>query len=241
VKGTTMNNLISVNTDKIAFDVFAYKCLDRSRSVTDTSLLLKNQFNIKMCKIHEDTNLVDVLNTNLVKIKYLAVDSEEFVKIQDVNVYDYVNMLSTIMSINGTQSCIVIMVSVNTDLIKIKEFMNIPEVKGIMVRFRESSEEEIHEAIADLKNGKFHIPSRIKQKFQYLKKKKKAETSNSISLTPRQTQIVELVLSKGASNKVIANILKISESTVKLHITNILKKYGLRNRTQLALFAKTKD
>ena len=59
-----------------------------------------------------------------------------------------------------------------------------------------------------------------------------------ITLTPRQRQILEIVATRGISNKNIARMLHISESTVKLHMSGILKKFGLRNRTQLALFAR---
>ena len=55
-----------------------------------------------------------------------------------------------------------------------------------------------------------------------------------INLTPRQKEISELIVRRGLSNKQIARHLNISESAVKLHIGTILKKYGLKNRTQLS-------
>ena len=58
-------------------------------------------------------------------------------------------------------------------------------------------------------------------------------------MTPRQEQIHTLISTRGASNKVIAKTLNISESTVKLHVSAVLKKYGVKNRTQLALFSKS--
>lgn len=58
-----------------------------------------------------------------------------------------------------------------------------------------------------------------------------------INLTPRQEQIHALISTRGASNKVIARTLNISESTVKLHVSAILKKYGVKNRTQLVVFS----
>jgi DNA-binding NarL/FixJ family response regulator len=61
----------------------------------------------------------------------------------------------------------------------------------------------------------------------------------NIRLTARQQQIFNLITTKGTSNKHIARVLLISESTVKLHVGCILKKYGVRNRTQLAVFAQT--
>jgi DNA-binding CsgD family transcriptional regulator len=64
--------------------------------------------------------------------------------------------------------------------------------------------------------------------------------SGNIRLTPRQAEVLELIQKRGASNKVIARSLGIAESTVKLHVSEIFKKYGVRNRTQLALFSVDK-
>lgn len=64
---------------------------------------------------------------------------------------------------------------------------------------------------------------------------------DAIALTPRQQEISDLIKNRGISNKHIARQLDISESTVKLHIGSILKKYHLRSRTQLAVaLANTK-
>ena len=56
-----------------------------------------------------------------------------------------------------------------------------------------------------------------------------------LKLTPRQGQVLKLICHRGLSNKAIGNILKISESTVKIHTSAILKRYGVKNRTQLVL------
>lgn len=55
-------------------------------------------------------------------------------------------------------------------------------------------------------------------------------------LTFRQEQILQLIKTRALSNGQIANMLKISESTVKMHVGLILKKYGLRNRLQLVTY-----
>ena len=54
-------------------------------------------------------------------------------------------------------------------------------------------------------------------------------------LTRRQLQVLELVCHRGLGNKAVANILKISDSTVKIHVSACLKAYGVKNRTQLVL------
>jgi DNA-binding NarL/FixJ family response regulator len=54
------------------------------------------------------------------------------------------------------------------------------------------------------------------------------------NLTTRQGAVLEL-LSYGNSNKVIACRLAMSEGTVKFHIRQIMRKFGVTNRTQVAV------
>jgi len=56
-------------------------------------------------------------------------------------------------------------------------------------------------------------------------------------LSDRELEILVLV-ARGASNREIASQLYIAEGTVKNHVTNILGKLGVRDRTQAALKAK---
>jgi DNA-binding NarL/FixJ family response regulator len=57
-------------------------------------------------------------------------------------------------------------------------------------------------------------------------------------LTPREKEVLQLIAS-GASNKEIANSLYITERTVKNHVTSILGRLGLRDRTQAAILANS--
>ncbi|MFB9993793.1 response regulator [Deinococcus oregonensis] len=56
-------------------------------------------------------------------------------------------------------------------------------------------------------------------------------------LSERELQVLRL-LASGASNKEIAAALRIAEGTVKNHVTNVLGKLGVRDRTQAALQAR---
>ncbi|GGC06516.1 response regulator [Pseudoduganella buxea] len=64
-----------------------------------------------------------------------------------------------------------------------------------------------------------------------------AEPASEIDrLTPREREILDC-LARGESNKVIARSLDLSESTVKIHVQNVLKKLNLSSRVQAAVFA----
>jgi DNA-binding NarL/FixJ family response regulator len=61
-----------------------------------------------------------------------------------------------------------------------------------------------------------------------------------IELTPREIAITRLI-GEGKTNKEIAAALFLSIGTVKNHLTTILQKIGLRDRTQLAIYAVKHD
>jgi two-component system nitrate/nitrite response regulator NarL len=55
-------------------------------------------------------------------------------------------------------------------------------------------------------------------------------------LTPRERETMVCV-ARGESNKEIARNLSVAESTVKIHVQNILKKLNLSSRVQIAVYA----
>jgi DNA-binding NarL/FixJ family response regulator len=57
-----------------------------------------------------------------------------------------------------------------------------------------------------------------------------------VQLTPREQEVLQLVAA-GATNRDIAQQLFISEGTVKTHVTHLLNRLNLRNRSQLAIYA----
>jgi DNA-binding NarL/FixJ family response regulator len=52
------------------------------------------------------------------------------------------------------------------------------------------------------------------------------------TLTPREQQVLAQA-AQGRSNKEVAKRLGISEGTVKIHLHNVYRKTGVRNRTEL--------
>lgn len=64
----------------------------------------------------------------------------------------------------------------------------------------------------------------------------KSGTKTALPLTKRELEVVSL-LAKGFSDRKIADILVISEKTVRNHIRNVRQKLRVKTRTQVVLFA----
>lgn len=76
----------------------------------------------------------------------------------------------------------------------------------------------------------------IKEFSQEMHRASRAPKEARVSLTPQEQRILQMV-SKGDTNKQIAEALFVAESTVKNHLHNILSKLHLNNRVQAAVYA----
>jgi DNA-binding NarL/FixJ family response regulator len=88
--------------------------------------------------------------------------------------------------------------------------------------------DEILTAIRAVHAGHRRIPAEVGTRL--------AERMSGLELSGREQEVLELVV-KGKSNKEIASQLDITEATVKGHLTNILSKLGVTDRTQAAITA----
>jgi len=59
---------------------------------------------------------------------------------------------------------------------------------------------------------------------------------NPGKLSPREREII-VMLAHGSSNKEIARVLNLSESTIKIHVQGILRKLNIAKRVQAAVYA----
>ena len=95
--------------------------------------------------------------------------------------------------------------------------------------------EEVLQAIRDTYDGKPYLnPSTARRLLQALPWLD--ETATVVHLTSREKDVLTWV-AKGAPNKEIATVLCIQEATVRTHVSNILSKLNLENRSQLVLYA----
>ncbi|MGE5591107.1 MAG: response regulator [Bacillota bacterium] len=80
------------------------------------------------------------------------------------------------------------------------------------------------------------VTRRIMQRMADQSPASRGESARHDRLTPREQEVLRLLV-QGLSNKEIAAAAGISEKTVKTHVSSILAKLGLQDRTQAALYA----
>jgi DNA-binding NarL/FixJ family response regulator len=181
-------------------------------------------------------DLIDQLNHH--RISLLIINQNAFKEFK-FSILDTVEMINTMSKFrkntNGTPISVLIEdTKCGPDFIKELKSCNVSGIIPNPNKFPNLSSV----AISDLLNVSYHWPKEFLKEINNKKKKQKENSSNPEEhLTSRQHQIYELISQRGLSNKQIANSLKISESTVKIHVSAIMKSFCVRNRTQLALSA----
>ena len=103
---------------------------------------------------------------------------------------------------------------------------------------KDVSPDDLVEAIRAVHRGEPRLHPDIARKLmeQVVHQVSSPRESHFKDLTERECEVINLV-AQGCSNQDIANELVISEKTVKTHVSNILSKLQLEDRTQLAIYA----
>jgi NarL family two-component system response regulator LiaR len=104
---------------------------------------------------------------------------------------------------------------------------------------KDSSPQELMQAIYDVYQGKMSLHPDIALKLIHELNKPSDLPPTDDPLTEREVEVLGLV-AQGLPNEDIAERLVISERTVGAHVSNILGKLHLANRTQAALYALRK-
>jgi two-component system, NarL family, nitrate/nitrite response regulator NarL len=111
--------------------------------------------------------------------------------------------------------------------------------RGVVLK--DSATQILLKAIHAVMNGEYWVGREsVSNLVQYLRALVDSSTAASrqkrYGLTPRELDIISAVVA-GYANKEIAEHFKISEDTVKHHLSNIFDKLGVSTRLELALFA----
>jgi len=183
----------------------------------------------------------------------LASDGEEAYNICKWNTPDIVLMDIKMPNVNGVEATrkikrdfpnvkIIVLTTFNDD----EYIYDALKYGASGYMLKDATPGEIADAIRTVYDGGVLIQPNVAVKVvdrfaQMAKTNKGKDIDNRVNLlTEREIDICRLV-GEGKNNKEISDGLFLSEGTIKNHITNILNKLELRDRTQIAIFAIRND
>jgi len=116
-----------------------------------------------------------------------------------------------------------------------EDAMVFPAIKAGALSYllKSATPDEVIDTILAAAKGEARLHPRITQRLM-------SEVSGSkrslAALTPRELEVLRLI-ARGLDNRSIATALTVSEKTVKTHVSNILSKLNVTDRTQAAIYA----
>lgn len=100
--------------------------------------------------------------------------------------------------------------------------------------------DDIVDAVRTVLDGDVWLPHQLVGGHVELRSEEADVAARVATLTPQQFRVLNMI-AEGLLNKQIAYELGVSEATVKAHMTAIMRKLGVSNRTQVALAASQLD
>lgn len=132
---------------------------------------------------------------------------------------------------NDPEARILVLTSFSED----EKVLTAIEVGAMGCLLKDATPDELLRAIRDVDQGRSALNPEIAQKL--IQRMRKTESQKPVEeLTARETEVLRCI-ARGLSNREIGDKLFISQPTVRTHVSNILMKLELPNRTQAALFA----
>ena len=183
---------------------------------------------MKICKSWSDLSLIIEERPQSISFHI------DMVKRHGGTISEFMLMLETMFKYANVQirPNVGVVIEADTHLLTVKELQK-HRILAIIPSARTSSIEYVKKSILALLNNEQYWPKDIIS--QLPGNQQKAKSKNSTVLTDRQQEVFDLIAKRGLSNKQIARVLNISESTVKIHVSAVMKNLCVRNRTQLAL------
>jgi DNA-binding NarL/FixJ family response regulator len=101
---------------------------------------------------------------------------------------------------------------------------------------KSSSTEAMMEALREVLAGEVYLPPRLREAAARNGSGRSRNVADRYGLTPGQMRVLEL-LTEGKTNRQIAELLGVTEGTVKIHVSAIFKAMNVSNRSQALLLA----
>lgn len=183
-----------------------------------------------------------------INVSHEAENGEEAIAILEKHMIDFIMMDVRMPIMNGIEATrkikrqwpnikILILTTFNDDEYTVEALRE--GANGFLLKTSESK--QLIEAVYSCMKGGMTIHDEVAAKVMpRLLHRAKSEPAEDVPLLPRELAITKLV-GEGRTNKEIAKELHLSIGTVKNHVTQILQKTGLRDRTQLAIYAVKHD
>ena len=143
-------------------------------------------------------------------------------------------------NMNGVEAITLILQNNSDARILVLSSFGQDEIAGHAIRagaigflHKDSQPEDLLQAIRSVHQGQLTIPLNLARTWHLIGSQIRATKS---ALTPREEQVLKAV-SQGLSNRQIAEQLAVGTNTIRAHISSLLNKLDLSNRTELAIYA----
>ncbi len=171
-------------------------------------------------------NLAASFPTALQAVKYVEKNDTDLV-LMDVLIPGSMNGLDAAQKIKSMRADVKIIIVTSMPELSYEKRAKEIGVEGFWQK--EIQEQTILEIMDRVMSGEIVYPS----------EQVEVSIGNTVSteFTDKETEVLKELVT-GASNREIAEKLSMGQSTVKMHITNMLQKSGYRSRLELALMAR---
>lgn len=193
------------------------------------------------CSVEHVTNISELIRsvTALLRIDFIGIDAEAI-----DSEYDIVELVRTIKFILTLRKLPIsagvgVIIDHQTPKNIVKNLIRAPQIDCIPYRY--TLTDQFNLAVEQSRRLLNRDYSMSKETQNVINLYKSCRQKRSVDeLTPRQTQILNLIQRRGLSNKQIARVMNVSESAVKSHITALFKKFNVHSRAQLIAFQPKK-
>ncbi|EJP21900.1 response regulator receiver domain protein [Peptostreptococcaceae bacterium AS15] len=189
----------------------------------------------KILDMENDIDIIFKAKSGIEALEALK-DVKPDVILLDINMSE-LNGIDTLKKIKASGSKTkIIMLTVYDDVEYISQSVNLG-ANGYVLK--DSDSDTLIKTIKIVNEGGSYIqPTLATQLIKHMtNEKKNTNDKKLLELLTRRELIVMKEISSGLNNKSISKKLNISEKTVKNHVSSILKKLELQDRTQVAIYA----
>lgn len=198
--------------------------------IVDDEKLIREGIKI-LLSVYQDIEVVGMCESGNAAYQFCKSNDVD-VALMDIRMEDGDGVTATQMIAGLNKNIKVLILTTFTDIEYIKQAMHYG-ASGYLLK--DSSSEKLYSAIKSTYKGNVVLTPEMLDKIMNNSQKEPTDISK-YGLLKREIETITLI-AQGLSNKEIGEQLFLAEGTIKNHVSNILSKLELRDRTQIAIFA----